>query len=241
MGLRLSIGRISILLTFVAAMAGCGGSQNPTSPTPGSPAKSVTGELRDSFLFAHNAALIGGRTWRWVPPIPIFIGSQNADFEGLLLTQFLVWENTLGGVVSTPFFEPHPLATTVPRRGIFFSSAELAGPVIGTADPFGNFGAQAGRPELPRPDLHQTQVLRIPEVTAGGEVRRCLIRIDNRGFTRSQFAWTVRHEIGHCLGFAGHAPSGLMAPRCCSGAMTADVAGMMRKLYSLPPGTDVTR
>jgi hypothetical protein len=32
-----------------------------------------------------------------------------------------------------------------------------------------------------------------------------------------------------------------MKPTCCALNITSDVSGMMRKLYNLEPGTDVTR
>jgi hypothetical protein len=51
----------------------------------------------------------------------------------------------------------------------------------------------------------------------------------------------IRHEVGHCLGFLGHVSSGLMRPSCCLLNITSDVRNMMRQLYNLPPGTEVTR
>ena len=51
---------------------------------------------------------------------------------------------------------------------------------------------------------------------------------------------TVSHETGHAIGFFGHtSDGGLMDPDGGNGEFTADVTGMIRRLYALPPGTSV--
>lgn len=52
---------------------------------------------------------------------------------------------------------------------------------------------------------------------------------------------TVAHEVGHGIGYLDHsADGGLMDPDGGSGEITTAVSDMMRLLYSLPPGTDVS-
>jgi predicted Zn-dependent protease len=79
------------------------------------------------------------------------------------------------------------------------------------------------------------------EVLPSGAIQRCRITLDpDVDSARNNIAVTIRHEIGHCLGFIGHVASGLMSPRCCQTTITAEVRDMLRQLYSLPPGTEVT-
>jgi hypothetical protein len=236
--------RLVFLYLVGLLAAGCGGgSRDPVGPTATPAAQAVTAALRDRFLFDHNAAFNDGRTFRWVPPIPIFIGDDD-----LLLEQFLAWEGALAGAGGTPFYAPQGPARGTPRRGIFFSIDDLPSNVVGFGCPF------FGTPDGPCPAISRrlaqvavrgaaTRRVEMPEVLAGGEIQRCIIVIDPAlsGFGDTAVRSVIRHEIGHCLGFIGHVSSGLMKPTCCALNITSDVSGMMRKLYNLEPGTDVTR
>jgi hypothetical protein len=234
--------RLLFLLLSGLLVAGCGGgSKDPAGPTAAGAAQ-TTAELRDRFLFDHNAAFNDGRTFRWVPPIPIFIGDDD-----LLLEQFLAWEGALAGAGGSPFYAPQATPRTTPRRGIFFGIDDLPGSVVGFGCPF------FGTPDGPCPAISRrlaqvavpTAVRRVemPEILSNGEIQRCVIVLDPSltDFGDTAVRWVIRHEVGHCLGFIGHVASGLMRPRCCALNITSDVTGMMRKLYSLEPGTDVTR
>jgi len=222
-------------------VAGCGGTKDPAGSTA-TAGQSLTANLRDRFLYDHNAAFNGGRSFRWVPPIPIFIGDD--DF---LLEQFLAWERALGGAGGTPFYAPQGTARSAPRRGIFFAVGDLPGNTVGFGCPF------FGTPDGPCPGLAQrlsrvavlgvSRRVEMPEVTAGGEIQRCVIVLDPvlENASENTARSIIRHEVGHCLGFIGHVASGLMKPSCCALNITSDVQGMMRKLYNLEPGTEVTR
>lgn len=87
-----------------------------------------------------------------------------------------------------------------------------------------------------------TRRLKIPDVLADGRIQRCVVVLDPvlADASDTVIRFVLRHEIGHCLGFVGHVSSGLMRPTCCALNLTLDVAGMMQRLYSLPPGTEVT-
>ncbi len=231
----------------VLVLAGCGGSgSSPTGPAAGT--RTVGAELRDRFLFDHNAAFNDGRTFRWVPPIPIFVLTGDEELDGLVMDQFLAWEHQLAGAGGTPFYTPLDSTDRVPRRGIFLAVADLPGKVVGFGDPF--FAAQVppggGRRSARLRQLRlpaATRELQIPELTADGQIERCILVLDPVVLDASvgTFRSVVRHEVGHCLGFIGHVSSGLMKPTCCALNFTSDVTGMMRKLYHLPPGSDVTR
>jgi hypothetical protein len=90
--------------------------------------------------------------------------------------------------------------------------------------------------------LTERRRLTVPEVLESGEIRRCGLVLDEElAFINVTVLQTViRHELGHCLGFMGHVSTGLMRPTCCALNITSDVSNMLRKLYSLPPGTEVT-
>jgi hypothetical protein len=231
------------LLAASLAVAGCGGgSPNPAGPTATSAGQKATAGLTNRFLFDHNAAFNDGRTFRWVPPIPIFIGD-----DGLLLEQFLAWESALAGAGGTPFYSPQGPARRVPRQGIFFSIDDLPGNVVGFGCPF--FGTPDGPCPAMTRSLAQVAVrgatrrTEMPEVLASGEIRRCSIVLDANlaSFGETAVKSVIRHEIGHCLGFIGHVPSGLMKSTCCALNITSDVSTMMRALYNNPPGTEVSR
>ena len=52
-------------------------------------------------------------------------------------------------------------------------------------------------------------------------------------------AATVTHEAGHAIGFMGHDTTGIMHPYQ-AGPITSQQGEMIRLLYSMPPGTDIT-
>jgi hypothetical protein len=209
--------------------------------------------VRDGFLFVHNAQFNGGRTFRWVSPIPIYILGPDAATNQLVLDQFLAWEAAMAGVVSTPFYVPLDVGgRRIPSRGILFERhtippqpgcpAPAPGFIIGgCSNPF----AQPDQPpQLPLAEEQRLQTTQ-PEVRANGEIQTCVSQIDPVISTVNSFAmkFVIRHEIGRCLGFLGTVPSGIMAPSCCTATssltITPDVTGMMRTLYRLPPGTTV--
>jgi hypothetical protein len=243
--------RLLYSIAFVVLLSGCGAGPDSNKATPTGPtvvsaqqaAKRASADLRNGFLYDHNAVFNGGRTMRWLPPIPILIITNDSSFTEFLLQQFLVWETLLGGVAGAPFYQPESAPQGVPRRGIFFQVGDLPGDAIGFADPFSRFSFRSSSGlELPRAVQHEGERFRQPEVLSSGAIQRCRITLDpDAGSPRNDLAITIRHEIGHCLGFLGHVATGLMSARCCSATITADVRDMMRQLYSLPVGTVVTR
>lgn len=60
-----------------------------------------------------------------------------------------------------------------------------------------------------------------------------------QNFCDGGLAATVAHEAGHAIGFLGHDTSGIMHPYL-AGPITDQQANMIRLLYSLAPGTDIT-
>jgi hypothetical protein len=142
----------------------------------------------------------------------------------------------------------------LPDRGIFFWVTPLPPPVVGFAEPFAPL-EQARRQSSLAGDLQRRAVrsaavrrLQIPEVTTGGELFRCAILLDPNAFSSGllserELMWLIRHETGHCLGFVGHVPRGVMTAVInglgASMTITPDVRGMMQRLYRLPPGTEV--
>ena len=216
--------------------------------------RSVTAELRDPFLFAHNARFFHGRTFRWVPPIPIHVLTGHGDIDTFLLDQFAAWERVLAGTFAPPLYEDRPLATSIPARGIFFAVADLPDPFVGVGDPITPLAESPRSRRAVVGPLHRRIELRasrrqveVPEIGGNGEIRRCVIVLDPDAADLDDLtgAALIRHEIGHCLGFIGHVSCGLMAPAVEIGhpsfTITSDVANMMRKLYRLAPGTRVTR
>jgi hypothetical protein len=239
-------------------LSACGRSAGESAASVAGPSAlraAEASQVRDGFLFDHNAQFNGGRTFRWVPPIPIYILGPVAATNQLILDQFLAWETALGGVVSPPFYVPQAVGgTRIPSRGILFErhtippqpgcGAPPSGFIIGgCSNPF----AQPDQPpQLPLAEQPRLQVT-LPEVRADGQIQTCVSQIDPQISTANSFAmkFVIRHEIGRCLGFLGTVPSGIMAPTCCTAtsslAITPDVTGMMRTLYRLPPGTAVSR
>jgi hypothetical protein len=243
------------LVTFVLAVlaaAGCGrGSGSATTPTGPSAVRTSAGgrvaaaEVRDAFLFDHNARFFDGRTFRWVPPIPIFIHSGDPDFDQFILDQFLAWEAALSGAGGKPFYDPHPGAHRVLHRGIFFVLDDFLFDDTGLTHAFDlserRRGGARARALRSLAVHEQAQRREIPEILSNGEIHRCAIVLDTGLLDASdvELAYAIRHEVGHCLGFIGHVPRGVMRAFCCSLDITPDVAGMMRTLYTLPPGTAV--
>ena len=249
--------RTAVALALVSlGVAGCGGGPGgaaPTGPTAVRTAetggRTAPAALHDRVLFDHNASFNGGRTFRWVTPIPIFVVTPDPVVTDLALDQFLAWESALGGVGGSPFYTPLGIdARHVPRRGIFFTVGDLPDRTLATGDPSVEFAeARRGASGLARrlPMLAAPAgpgALRVPEITAGGEIQRCLITLDPvlDAASEATVKAVIRHEVGHCLGFIGHVSSGLMKPTCCALNFTPDVVGMMKRLYGQPPGTEVT-
>jgi hypothetical protein len=247
--------RLAVLLLLgLVLVSGCakgsGDAPHPTGPTAVGAAESgkrVSANLQDSFLFDHNASFNDGRTFRWVTPIPIFVGTPEPAVTRVVLDQFLAWESALGGAGGTPFYAPQPVPQVIPRRGIFFTEADLPGNVVGFGDPF--VVLPESRRSVAAAQLRKLVIpatprrVEVPEILGTGEIQRCLIVLDPALENASDLTImaVIRHEIGHCLGFIGHVATGLMKPTCCALNFTPDVVGMMKRLYNLPPGTPVSR
>ena len=165
-------GFVVVLVAFVS-LAGCG-SDSPTGPRSKSSAETRTAsaDLKDRFLLDHNAAFNDGFTFRWVPPIPIFVITGDDFADGAIMEQFLAWERALAGAGGTPFYEPRPVTNFLPSRGIVLAIADLPGNVVGFGDPFSPL-AQLPKGQNPvGARLRQLKVsaavrkLEIPELTA---------------------------------------------------------------------------
>ncbi len=203
--------------------------------------RNVTLGLRDRFLYDHNAVFFGGRTGRWVPPVPIHL-TGDPELDRILAVEARAWEGPLG--VGASLYQPLGPTTQVPPRGIFFAVEDLPGNLIGVADPYFQRPQGTGARLLRqvRATGPSARRLELPEVLSSGEIRRCAIVLDDRPALLGELAvrTTLKHEIGHCLGFLGHVKSGLMRPNGCALSITPNVVRMMQRLYSLPPGTNVT-
>jgi hypothetical protein len=71
-------------------------------------------------------------------------------------------------------------------------------------------------------------------------IQRADVAVNPRIYRSSQCQRTPTHESGHAIGIFGHtADGGLMDANGGNGEITASVAEMVRKLYSVPPGTPV--
>jgi hypothetical protein len=246
-------------LGLALAMAwGCGGggSGSATAPTGAATitvtedaptAKSVTVDLRDRFLSVHNAQFFGGRTFRWVPPIPTLVLTGDPAVDDPVRAQFAAWE----AATSLRLFELRPGSPQIPPRGIFIGVAELPGTVIGFAnllDAPSSVWLRALQAHFPRSSgPAPRRRVEVPEILGNGQILRCEILLDQEAFGAgsgvSVFA-ILRHEIGHCIGFLGHVPKGLMVSAINSPnfslTITSDVSGMLKKLYRLPLRTPVT-
>src|SRR5262249_28646980 len=130
---------------------------------------------------------------------------------------------------------------------------DLPEDVVGCADPGGariaetrRTTAALGRVLGKLRSAGAARRLELPELSGNNEIRRCQIILDPAlaDMPDIVFKHVLRHEIGHCLGFGGHVASTasvMHASACCPLAITGDVSGMLRKLYGLPPGTEVSR
>ena len=229
-------------------VAGCGGGSSGATGPQGTVdqqaaqgKRNVTLGLRDRFLYDHNAAFFGGRTGRWVTPIPIHV-TGDPELDHILAAEARAWEGPLG--VGASLYQPLGPTRKVPQSGIFFAVDDLPGTTIGVADPYfqgrsGNGGApsQTGPCHgCPGP---------APRATGGAPERRDPAVRDRPGrepgFSRRiggpRDATTRDRPLPR---LRGHVKSGLMRSTCCVLTITPNVVRMMRRLYSLPPGTEVT-
>ncbi|MEK7599232.1 MAG: hypothetical protein AAB474_02150 [Patescibacteria group bacterium] len=69
---------------------------------------------------------------------------------------------------------------------------------------------------------------------------RAFIEMDNNPHT-DNFKGAVKHELGHAIGFNSHTSNGGLMDAYGNGIKDIDsvVAGVVKKLYELPPGTKV--
>jgi hypothetical protein len=78
------------------------------------------------------------------------------------------------------------------------------------------------------------------EFTDDGEFTTADVQVSRSIYRGPQCQRTVTHESAHAIGFLGHtADGGLMDPDGGNGAITPLVAGVLRDLYHLSPGTSV--
>ncbi len=76
--------------------------------------------------------------------------------------------------------------------------------------------------------------------TGAGVISSVAVTIEpNQAYCDGGLSATVSHEAGHAIGFLGHDTTGMMHP-FRAGPITSQQANMIRLLYSLPPGTDIT-
>jgi hypothetical protein len=243
--------RFAVVLLGILWLAGCARSDSPTGPKTGTAGESrtVSADLRDRFLLDHNAAFNGGVTFRWVPPIPIYVITGDEFTDNLIMEQFLAWEVALAGAGGTPFYEPQPIAQRVPQRGIFLAVADLPDNVVGLGDPFSEFAQRPRQDGVRAAQIRRLRLpqaagrVEVPQISADSETQTCALVLDPvlLDGPETPLRSVIRHEVGHCLGFIGHVSTGLMKPTCCALNITSDVRNMMRKLYNNPPGTPVTR
>ena len=181
---------LGVLALLITLSWGCSrGSESvatPTGPTTVKAAvarRAVSVRLSDAFLFQHNAAFFDGRAFRWVPPIPIFIDTDDAGLDPFVLDQFLAWETALAGAGSRPFYAPQPATRREPGRGIFFVIDDFLFDDTGVTHDFdleearrhrlASLGRRLGRVAVPL-RRHQQE---IPEIRSNGEIRRCAIDV----------------------------------------------------------------
>jgi hypothetical protein len=78
------------------------------------------------------------------------------------------------------------------------------------------------------------------EYTDDGEFTSADVQVSQSIYRGPQCQRTVVHETAHAIGFLGHTDEGaLMDPDGGNGAITPLVAGVLRDLYHLSPGTSV--
>ena len=86
----------------------------------------------------------------------------------------------------------------------------------------------------------------MPLMYTDGTIRACRIKINNVAHAARRCGLlkaTVIHEVGHCLGFLGHTTDGGLMDATANQATGANsnTRNMISLLYSLPPGTDISR
>jgi hypothetical protein len=75
---------------------------------------------------------------------------------------------------------------------------------------------------------------------SSGEILSADVQVIREVFRGPQCTRTVVHEVGHAIGYLDHSDDGgLMDADGGNGALTPPVAGMIRLLYSMAPGTFV--
>jgi hypothetical protein len=79
------------------------------------------------------------------------------------------------------------------------------------------------------------------EFTDEGELTSADVQVSQSIYRGPQCQRTVTHESAHAIGFLGHtSDGGLMDPDGGNGDITPLVAGVLRDLYHLAPGTHVS-
>lgn len=79
------------------------------------------------------------------------------------------------------------------------------------------------------------------EYQSDGRIVSADVQVSEAIYRGPQCVRTVTHEIGHAIGFLDHTEDGgLMDDDGGSGKITAPVAGMMRDLYLMGPGSSVS-
>jgi hypothetical protein len=79
------------------------------------------------------------------------------------------------------------------------------------------------------------------EFTDEGDLTQADVQVSQSIYRGPQCQRTVTHETAHAIGFLGHtADGGLMDPDGGDGGITPLVAGVLRDLYRLAPGTFVS-
>ena len=83
-----------------------------------------------------------------------------------------------------------------------------------------------------------------PERWTDGTIRGCRIKINwlHQRMSCGSLQATVIHEIGHCIGFFEHTNDGGLMDSIANNSISpnATTRNMVRLLYSLPPGTNIT-
>ena len=83
-----------------------------------------------------------------------------------------------------------------------------------------------------------------PERWTDGTIRGCRVQINwmHQRMDCGSLQGTVKHEIGHCIGFFEHTSDGGLMDATANNSIAANATtrNMIRLLYSLPPGTNIT-